>query len=363
MVERVVLHVDFDYFYAQCEEIRKPHLRTVPVCVCVYSGRGGDSGAVATANYSARKYGAKSGMPIYRARQLLEGSDARFLPVDFGHYSDISEKAMGIMERYADTFQYVGRDEAYLDVTVRTGGDYNTGAHLAQQIKNDIRESLRLTCSAGVSPNKMLSKMASDHKKPDGLTVIPPESALKFLDPLDPGDIPGIGSKTARALASMGVSTIRDMRELDAFDLQRRFGRKLGAYIRNAARGVDEEPVRRRPPSVQYSRIITLKRDMSGPRELEPEIIPICDTLHASLARRDLLFRSVGIMFVHSDMSSSSRSKTLRNHTASARALQDAAVGLLRHAAASNTKPVRRLGVKVSDLTQALGQQDITSYF
>ena len=183
---------------------RKPELRTVPVCVCIYSDRGGGSGAVATANYEARRYGAKSGLPIYQATRLLEGTDAAFIPVDFGYYSDISEKAMAIMEEYADVFEYVGRDEAYLDVTGRTGGSLKSAAHLAQQIKGRIRLSLNMTCSAGISPNKLLSKMASDYKKPDGLTLVTPDSTISFLDSLAPRDIPGIGSKTARRLDSNG---------------------------------------------------------------------------------------------------------------------------------------------------------------
>ncbi|MDH5417811.1 MAG: DNA polymerase IV, partial [Nitrosopumilus sp.] len=126
METRVVFHIDFDYFYAQCEEIRSPELKTKPVCVCVFSDRGGDSGAIATANYTARKYGVKSGIPISFARKRLEDrKDAIFLPVDFDYYSEISEKAMEIMKNNADIFEYVGRDEAYLDVTERVTKDFD----------------------------------------------------------------------------------------------------------------------------------------------------------------------------------------------------------------------------------------------
>ena len=363
MEGRAVIHVDFDYFYAQCEEIRQPSLRTVPVCVCIYSDRGGGSGAVATANYQARKYGAKSGLPIYRAERLLEGTDAKFIPVDFGYYSDISEKAMSIMEGYADVFEYVGRDEAYLDVTARTGGDLKSAAHLAQQIKNDIRKSLRMTCSAGVSPNKLLSKMASNHKKPDGLTLVMPDSVTSFLDGLSPRDIHGIGGKTARRLDSMGVSTIQEMRDLDIFDLQRAFGRKAGTFIYNSARGTDEDPVSMRPPSVQYSRIVTLKKDTADAAEMDDTLVALCERLHRTIAERNLLFRLVEVQFVHSDLSGRTRSRTLRNHTASGEMLRTVARQLLSEALRAGGQPVRRLGVKVSDLSEALGQREITSYF
>ena len=124
-MERVVFHIDFDYFYAQCEEVRNPELKTKPVCVCVFSDRGGDSGAIATANYTARKYGVKSGIPISFAKKRLEQrEDAVFLPVDFEYYSKMTEMAMKIMKENADIFEYVGRDEAYLDVTKRVEEDF-----------------------------------------------------------------------------------------------------------------------------------------------------------------------------------------------------------------------------------------------
>ena len=150
-MERIVFHIDFDYFYAQCEEVRKPELKTKPVCVCVFSDRGGDSGAIATANYTARKYGVKSGIPISFAKKKLEQrSDAVFLPVDFDYYSEMTEKAMKIMKENADIFEYVGRDEAYLNITKSVEGDFEKAIHLAQQIKNKIRTEMKLSCSIGV---------------------------------------------------------------------------------------------------------------------------------------------------------------------------------------------------------------------
>ena len=178
---RVVFHIDFDYFYAQCEEVRKPDLKSKPVCVCVFSDRGGDSGAIATANYTARKFGVKSGIPITFAKKKLEHrKDAVFLPVDFQYYEKITEKAMQIMKNNADIFEYVGRDEAYLDVTKRVNEDFDKASHLAQQIKNSIRTELKLSCSIGVSSNKLISKIASDYQKPDGLTIVQPEKIENF---------------------------------------------------------------------------------------------------------------------------------------------------------------------------------------
>ena len=193
---RVIFHIDFDYFYAQCEEVRTPELKTKPVCVCVFSDRGGDSGAIATANYTARKYGVKSGIPIsFAKKRLEERKDAVFLPVDFEYYSEMTEKAMEIMKKNADIFEYVGRDEAYLDVTKRVEENFTKASHLAQQIKNSIRTKIKLSCSIGVSPNKLISKIASDYQKPDGLTVVDPDKIEQFLDPLKIRTIPGIGDR------------------------------------------------------------------------------------------------------------------------------------------------------------------------
>ena len=193
MKNRIIIHADFDYFYAQCEEIRKPQLRTVPIAVCVFSDRGGDSGAIATANYTARNYGVKSGMSITIAKRKLESvPESVFLPTDFNYYSDMSQKAMDIMSEFADIFEYVGKDEAYLDITAKSKESFDHAAHIGQQIKNTIREGTKLTCSVGITPNKLISKIASDFKKPDGLTVVRPENVSTFLEPLKIRDVPGI---------------------------------------------------------------------------------------------------------------------------------------------------------------------------
>ena len=249
MEKRIVFHIDFDYFYAQCEEIRNPKIKSKCVAVCIFSDRGGDSGAIATANYNARKFGVKSGIPIMLAKNKLKEQDAVFLPADFDYYSDMSSKAMEIIEKYADVFEYVGRDEAYLDVTRKTEMNIHNAEHLAQQLKNEIRNSLKLTCSIGISPNKLLSKIASDFKKPDGLTTVKPEQVEEFLSSLKIREIPGIGKKTEDVFTQMNIHTIEELRKIDVFDLNKMFGRKTGGYIFNSAKGIDSEIVKERPPT------------------------------------------------------------------------------------------------------------------
>lgn len=364
MEQRIIFHVDFDYFFAQCEEIRSPNLKTKPVVVCVYSDRGGDSGAIATANYMARKFGVKSGMPIHIAKKKLESrTDSAFLPTDFDYYSDISEQAMKIIEGYADVFEYVGRDEAYLDVTKKTDGDFKKSSHLAQQIKNAIREKVKLTCSIGISPNKLVSKIASDFKKPDGLTVITPEELEVFLDPLKIRDIPGIGKKTEEKFHEMKLEIISDLKKLDIFSLNQLFGRKGGTYIYNAARGIDDELVSPRPPNIQYSKIVTLKKDSKEFDFLAENLSELCNQVHEIILKRRLMFKSIGIQFVHSDLSNKTKSRMLRNPTSSLEELEKTSKQLLIQALEDQTLDVRRLGVKVSELSQVKGQSSIDTYF
>ena len=364
METRIVFHIDFDYFYAQCEETRSPELKSKPVCVCVFSDRGIDSGAIATANYTARKYGVKSGMPITFAKKRLgQRKDAVFLPVDFDFYSELSEKAMEVMKQSADIFEYVGRDEAYLDVTKRIAGDFLKASHLAQQIKNEIREKIKLSCSIGISPNKLISKIASDFQKPDGLTIVSPEKIEVFLDQLKIRVIPGIGKKTEERFLEMGFETIQELKKLDVFTLNKEFGRKSGTYIYNAVRGIDNEPVKEREERIQYSKITTLKKDSIDYQFLSENIRNLCVEVHRVVKKNNKMFKSVGIHFIQSDLSNKSKSRMLRNPTDSLEELQKNVEQLLKEGLVNQKTTIRRLGVKVSELSEIQGQSNITNYF
>jgi len=361
---RIVFHIDFDYFYAQCEETRSPELKSKPVCVCVFSDRGADSGAIATANYTARKYGVKSGMPITFAKKRLgQRKDAVFLPVDFDFYSELSEKAMEVMKQSADIFEYVGRDEAYLDVTKRVEGNFLKASHLAQQIKNEIREKIKLSCSIGISPNKLISKIASDFQKPDGLTIVSPEKIEVFLDQLKIRAIPGIGKKTEEKFSEMHFETIQELKKLDVFTLNKEFGRKSGTYIYNAVRGIDNEPVKEREERIQYSKITTLKKDSIDYQFLSENIRNLCVEVHRVVKKNNKMFKSIGIHFIQSDLSNKSKSRMLRNPTDSLEELQKNVEQLLKVGLVNQKTTIRRLGVKVSELSEIQGQSNITNYF
>ena len=363
MDNRIVFHVDFDYFYAQCEEIRNSKIKGKCVAVCIFSDRGGDSGAIATANYNARKFGVKSGIPIMLAKNKLKKQDAIFLPADFDYYSDISSKAMEIIEKYADVFEYVGKDEAYLDVTLKTENDFQKAEHHAQQLKNEIRNNLKLSCSIGITPNKLLSKIASDYKKPDGLTTVKLEQTKEFLSPLKIRAIPGIGKKTEDVFAQMNVNTIKDLREINIFDLNKMFGRKTGGYIFNSARGIDIELVKPRSPTIQFSKITTLKKNSKELEFLRENIEELCVQLNKIAIKNNKMYRSVGIQFVNEDLSTKTKSKMLKNPGNNVIELKKVTNQLLEEALIEQDMLVRRIGVRISEFSDVEGQSNITNYF
>jgi len=363
MEKRIVFHVDFDYFYAQCEEIRDSKIKGKCVAVCIFSDRGGDSGAIATANYNARKFGVKSGIPIMLAKNKLKEEDAIFLPADFDYYSDMSSKGMEIIEKYADVFEYVGRDEAYLDVTKKTEIDFHNAEHLAQQLKNEIRNKLKLTCSVGITPNKLLSKIASDYKKPDGLTTVKPEQVEEFLSPLKIREIPGIGKKTEDVFTRMNVHTIEELRNINVFDLNKIFGRKTGGYIFNSAKGIDTEIVKERPPTIQFSKIVTLKKNSKELEFLQENVMELCAQLNKIAIENNKMYRSIGIQFVNEDLSSKTKSRMLKNPVSNEDELKKVANQLLEEALVEQVMLVRRVGVRISEFSDVEGQSSITNYF
>lgn len=350
------MHVDFDYFFAQCEELRRPEIKDRPVVVCVFSGRTEDSGVVSTANYVARKYGVKSGIPIRTAKaKLADVPDALLIPLDIPYYRKISKDAMEIIKDHVDIFDHTGIDECYLDVSDRVIGDFDKARQLAMEIKSELKSRLQLACSIGVAPNKMLAKVASDYQKPDGLTIVKPADAASFIGGLEVGRIPGIGPKTRERLAELGVLTAGQLASLDLFKLMDEFGKKTGAYIHNAAKGIDDEPVAESGGErKQLMRIVTLKKDASAAGEMHGELQEICKAVHEIAAQRKLAFRTVGVIMILKDLENVTRSKTLKTHTSSYDVLHSTARSILDEIPI--TTGVRRLGVRVADFQDAEGQ-------
>ncbi len=362
-ISRIILHLDFDYFFAQCEELRRPELRERPVVVCVFSGRTEDSGVVSTANYVARRYGVKSGIPIKAAKsKLAEVSDAVFLPLDTGYYSQVSESAMSVIRSYADIFEHVGLDECYLDVSERAGS-FTAAKSIAHEIKNDLKKQARLICSIGVAPNKLLAKIGSDLYKPDGLTVLEPGSAVVSISGMDAGRIPGIGPKTSERLGELGVKTIGDLAQFDVFRLIEEFGKKTATYIHNAARGIDNEPVVESTGNKQIMRITTLKSDATSGVEMHTDLYALCQSVFQAAAGKKLSFRIVGIILILDNLNNVTKSKSLKVHSNSFESLDQAARSILDEAMkAAGPVKVRRLGVKLSDLQNSEGQNTMLDF-
>jgi DNA polymerase IV (DinB-like DNA polymerase) len=360
---RVVMLVDLDYFFAQAEEIRNPAIRDKPVVVCVYSGRSEDSGAVSTSNYIARGYGVKSGMPIIQAKRKLENIEAVFLPVDHVYYDQVSKKVMDVLRSYADGFEQVGVDEAFVEETKSTEGDFEKARSLAQAIKDKVRAQLGLSCSIGVGPNKLVSKVAADEEKPNGLTIIKPEEVEHFLFPLPVRRLIGVGVKTEERMRDMGINTIGDLAKFDVQRLIDIFGKKLGTYFHNAAQGLDDDPVEEKGEAESFSRIATLKQDSHDLALVLEKADQLCEEIHITLVQQKLSFKTVGIVAFMKDLTVYSRSKTLENQTNAIEIMRQTVKELYAKLLSEVQFDVRRVGVKVSGFArEQKGQKRLTSF-
>lgn len=364
MASRVILLVDLDYFFAQCEELRNPSIKEKPVVVCVYSGRTEDSGAVSTANYIARKYGVRSGMPIYLAKKKLENVEAVFLPVDYEFYEDVSQKVMVILRSFADAFEQMGVDEAFLDVTERTKTDFRLSEDLATTIKAELVKQLQLTCSIGVGPSKLIAKIAADEKKPDGLTVVAPNQVSSFLQPLPVDRLIGVGKKTLMRMQSMHICTIGELAKTDVQKLVAAFGKTLGTYFYNASHGLDNEPVQEKGEAESISRIATLRQNTRDVDAVMEKATELCDDLYGRVLEERLTFKTIGIIAITVDLRTYSRSKTLDSSSNSVYLMKRIVRELFEKFIEESELDIRRVGVKLSNLAVVEEKQArLTSFF
>ena len=364
MQARIVMLVDLDYFFAQCEELRNPALKDKPVVIGVYSGRTEDSGAVSTANYLARKYGVKSGIPLFLAKKRLEGTEAAFLPVDHEFYQEISDRIMQALRGYADSFEQLGIDEAYLDVTQKVQGSFEAAKALAQKIKDDIKNQERITFSVGMGPNKLVAKIACDSQKPDGLTVVKPEEVAFFLSPLPVNRLIGVGRKISARMETLGIKTIDDLARYDVQKLVEVFGKSLGVYFRNAANGIDNEPVQETGEAESISRIATLKENTRDLTLILEKTSQLTEDVHKELVQRKLGFRQVGIIAILTDLSMHTRSQTLEKPTSDMEILIRAVEELFEKFLSESELEIRRVGVKISRFSkEETKQKQLSSFF
>jgi DNA polymerase IV (DinB-like DNA polymerase) len=364
LATRIIILADLDYFFAQCEELRSPTLKGKPVVIGMYSGRTADSGAVSTSNYEARRYRVKSGIPLYLAKRRLEGTDAIFLPVDYDYYEQISDKIMQIMRGYADTFEQVSIDEAYMDVTKRTSGDFEAAKTLVQQMKQAVKSQVGVTFSAGIAPNKLVAKIASDIQKPDGVTTVLPNQVEPFLAPLPVNRLLGVGKKTSAKMESLGIRTIGDLARYDPQRLIELFGKTLGIYFHNAANGVDNDPVQEAGEAESISRISTLKENTRDIAAITEKTSQQIEEIGKELAQRNVSFKQVGIIAIMTDLTAKTRMQTLDQPTRDLEVLRKTVRELFEKYLSESELEIRRVGVKIAQLTREEAQQKrLTSFF
>lgn len=337
-MQRKIIHVDMDAFYASVEQRDDPSLRGRPVIV---AWRGPRS-VVCAASYEARRFGVHSAMPAGRAERLCP--DGVFVAPDFARYRAVSRQIHAVFARYTDRVEPLSLDEAYLDVTDTA---MTSATDVARAIRADILEATRLTASAGVAPNKFLAKIASDWNKPDGLTVVSPRQVRAFLTPLEVKRIPGVGRVMQGKLAALGVHTVADLRRLPLTDLEGHFGR-WGRRLHELARGIDERPVQAHRPNVQISSEDTFEHDLTL-EQLEPHIRELADKAWAAHQRRPgRVPRTVTLKLRTTDFRTLTRSATPATPPASAAELAQLALALRRRVERPAETRYRLVGVGMS---------------
>ena len=364
--KRIIFHIDFDYFYAQCEEIRKPELRNIPSVVCVYSGREEDSGVVSTCNYEARKYGVRAAMPIRLAKSKLKDVHSIFLPTDMPYYHEISTKAMRIIQNYGELFEQVSVDECYMDFTKITNSDFDDAKIFAVSLQKNIKNQIKLTCSIGVGPNKLIAKIASGINKPNGITVVRIEDARQFISNFKIGDIPGVGPKTSKKLESLGIKSVSDISKKGIFELRDALGYKNATFLVNASNAIDYSQIKVRGTSKQIGKIVTLKKDTTSLEQIKLTVENLCTSVLENLENKRQAFRVLTIILILENLQHVSFSKSLKLYSASLDELHKNSLSIINEIISNNSislDNIRRIGIVVSDLKDISGQDSLLNYF
>ncbi len=342
MTTRKIVHIDMDAFYASVEQRDDPNLRGKPVVV---AWRGSRS-VVCAASYEARTFGVRSAMPAIRAERLCP--TAIFIPPDFTRYRAVSRQVRDIFQRHTDLIEPLSLDEAYLDVT-ENKTSLPTATRVASAIRQQIREELNLTASAGVAPNKFLAKIASDWRKPDGLFVIQPNEVDTFLPPLPVGRIPGVGKVTEKILDDLGIHTVGDLRARELSTLESRFGR-YGVRLYELARGIDHSAVVPDRPTKSISAEDTFARDLPL-ADTGPIIFRLAEKVWAASRKESRIARTVVLKLKTSDFNILTRSHTPTLPPSSLEELTDIALNLRERVGLSPHQRFRLVGVGLSNFT------------
>lgn len=337
------MHVDLDAFFAAVEQRDNPSLRGKPVVV----GGGGpsDRGVVSTASYEARRFGIRSAMPLRTAGALCP--DAIFVPVDGRKYSRVSRQVMDALRRFTPAIEQLSIDEAFLEIT-GSQGLFGTGEEIGRRVKQAVRDEVGLTVSVGVASNRLVAKIASDLRKPDGLVVVPYGQEAAFLEPLPIERLWGVGASTRRALADYGVRTIGDLAALPEDVLVRRLG-SHGASLAARARGIGDVEVGHEAAAKSVSHEHTFEVDTSDREVIERTLLALSEGVGSRLRSSGLVCSTVAVKIRDSDFVTITRQRTLKQPTDLTDVIWRSAVTLTRREVAGMR--VRLLGVAASGLS------------
>jgi len=390
---RMIIHIDMNAFFPTCEEIRDPSLKGKPHAVIMTPEKEGNitRGAVASCSYEARKYGVRSAISLLKAKELCPHLILK--PVDKPYYSQMSDKVMALLEGYADVLEKASIDEAYIDCTnkflqqqqpvIQNSQSYqdaekekkdtigserasmpSTVEEYALKIKNSIRDQCDgLLCSIGVAPSKSAAKIASDFRKPDGLTVVYSSDLLRFLEPLEVDRVAGIGIKTNQVLKEMGISTIGQLAKCDVQKLIDRFGKKNGLWMWHVANGEDNEPVLPREDNLSLSTEETLQKPTKDKKVMLDFLLnELVGDIYERIQRGGYEFKTVGIKLMRVDFTVETRETTFsayHNNKESIVGVLDLLLEKFQLDDAENNAFgegrftfVRKLGIKVSNLSK-----------
>ncbi|MDD5028128.1 MAG: DNA polymerase IV [Rhodoferax sp.] len=373
---RRIAHLDLDAFYASVELLRYPQLKGMPVVIgggrrCAddamlqdhgglplhqiqlarfprlgdYTGRG----VITTASYAARQFGVGSAMGLMKAAKLCP--QAILLPVDFAEYRRYSRAFKDIILDIAPLMEDRGIDEVYIDFTDVPGGQRDGGRVLARLIQKTIFQHTGLTCSVGVAPNKLLAKMASEFNKPNGIAIVLEQDLQSKIWPLACRKINGVGPKADQKLHGLGLQTIGELAQKEVDWLIDHFGQKTGAWLYDAARGVDASPVVLDSEPVSISRETTFERDLHAVRdkaELGAIFTRLCQQVADDLQRKAYVGKTIGIKLRYDNFKAITRDQTLSDHTADARTIRQTAGQCLKRVPLH--QKIRLLGVRVASL-------------
>jgi DNA polymerase-4 len=341
---RRIIHIDMDAFYASVEQRDDPALRGLPVAV----GGSGARGVVAAASYEARKFGVHSAMPSVTAKRRCP--ELVFVPARFDVYRAVSQQIRSIFARYTSLIQPLSLDEAYLDVTASLA-ERGSATAIAEEIREAIRRETGLTASAGVSYNKFLAKLASDHRKPDGLFVITPQMGPAFVGELPVGKFHGVGPVTAAKMNKLGVHTGLDLRQQAQEFLTAQFG-KAGDYFYHLARAEDDRPVVADHPRKSLGVETTFARDLLAWEEVASALEPLFAKLWAAYGRHGLTARTVTVKVKYANFRQITRSRSCAEAIGSREVIEQLAFDLLEPQFPP-PRGVRLLGVTLSNFDAA----------